>query len=118
MSTLGWLNLGYNPSCVWFIKHRLHARILLIIHVTECLQAIGGVLIGVGGWLAYQEDNFSAAINGDGDFQIVLAGPYIIIAAGCAIVLLSVLGVIGALCDKKINRFLLIFVSSVGDVCC
>ena len=68
----------------------------------------------MGAYLEVQEQSISAAINGDGDFQIVLAGPYIIIAAGCAILLLSALGVIGALCDTKINRFLLIFVSSVS----
>ena len=68
----------------------------------------------MGAYLEVQEQSISAAINGDGDFQIVLAGPYIIIDAGCAILLLSALGVIGALCDTKINRFLLIFVSSVS----
>lgn len=68
-------------------------------------------MIGVGAWLADEEQAISAAIDGDLSFEAVLAGPYIIIAAGCAIVLLATIGIIGALCDTKLNRFLLVFVS-------
>ena len=71
-------------------------------------------MIGVGAWLEFQEQSISAAI--EGDFQAILLGPYIIIAAGCAIVLLATIGIIGALCDTKLNRFLLVFVS-VSSIC-
>lgn len=65
-------------------------------------------MVGVGAWLEVQERSIVAAI----EEEAFLAGPYLIIAAGCAIVLVAIIGLIGALCDKKINRFLLIFVSN------
>lgn len=40
-------------------------------------------------------------------------GAYVIIAAGCAIMLVSVIGIVGAICDTKINKFLLAFVRSL-----
>lgn len=67
--------------------------------------ASGVVMIGVGAWLEVQERSIVAAV----DSETFLAGPYLIIAAGCAVVLVAVIGLIGALCDKKINRFLLVF---------
>ena len=72
-------------------------------------QALGGVLIGVGAWLQVEEEDVTAAVDSE-DFLI---GPYLIIAAGCCIVVVAIIGVLGALCDKKINRFLLIFVSYI-----
>ena len=64
-------------------------------------------MIGVGAWLQVQEQDIVPAL----DSEAFLSGPYLIIAVGCAILLVAVIGLIGALCDKKINRFLLIFVS-------
>lgn len=64
-------------------------------------------MIGVGVWLELQERTVVAAIQ----TSTFLIGPYLIIAAGCAVVLVAAIGIVGALCDKKINRFLLIFVS-------
>lgn len=66
---------------------------------------LGLVMIGVGAWLEVREQIIVAAIDSD----TFLVGPYLIIAAGCAVVLVAAIGMIGALCDKKINRFLLIF---------
>ena len=71
------------------------------------LQALGGVLIGVGAWLEIQEQTIVQVV----DQQVFLAGPYLLIAAGCCIVIVAVIGMIGAFCDKKINRFLLVLVS-------
>lgn len=64
-------------------------------------------MIGVGAWLEVQERTITAAIES----ETFLAGPYLIIAAGCAVVLVAIIGMVGAMCDKKINRFLLYFVS-------
>lgn len=64
-------------------------------------------MIGVGVWLELQERTVVDAIQ----TSTFLIGPYLIIAAGCAVVLVAAIGIVGALCDKKINRFLLIFVS-------
>lgn len=71
------------------------------------MQALGAVMIGVGTWLELQERSLVDAIES----ETFLVGPYLIIAAGCAVVLVAVIGIIGALCDKKINRFLLGLVS-------
>lgn len=71
------------------------------------VQLLGGGLIGVGAWLEVSERSLIAAIQQ----QTFLVGPYLIIAAGCVIVIISAIGMIGAFCDKKINRFLLVFVS-------
>ena len=65
-------------------------------------------MIAVGAWLEVQERTITAAIESE-EF---LAGPYLIIGAGCAIVLVAIIGIVGAMCDKKINRFLLYFVSN------
>lgn len=67
-------------------------------------MALGGVLIGLGIYLEVQESSFEAAI----DQGELLVGPYLLIAAGCAILLVAFIGMIGACCDAKINRFLLI----------
>lgn len=66
-------------------------------------------MIAIGAWLEVQERSIVAAVEND----TFLVGPYLIIAAGCAVVLVAAIGMIGALCDKKINRFLLIFVSEL-----
>ncbi len=65
-------------------------------------------MIGVGVWLEIQESTIVDAIESN----TFLAGPYLIIAAGCAVVVVAVIGMCGALCDMKCNRFLLGFVSS------
>ena len=38
-------------------------------------------------------------------------GAYLTIAAGCAIIVLAVIGIFGAICDYKANRVLLFVVS-------
>ena len=63
-------------------------------------------MIGVSVWLETEEMTFEAAI----DNQELLYGPYLTAAAGSAIILVAILGVLGACCDKKINRFLLVLV--------
>ena len=65
-------------------------------------------MIGVGVWLELQEQDLVDAID-DGTF---LVGPYLIIAAGCAVIVVALIGMFGAICDMKCNRFLLVFVSS------
>ena len=72
------------------------------------MQACGIVMIGVGAWLQVQEQGVVPALDNADAF---LTGPYLIIAVGCAVVVVAAIGLVGALCDKKINRFLLIFVS-------
>ena len=67
----------------------------------------GCVLIGLGVWLEIQDQAFRILV----DKQEFLYGPYLIIAAGCAIILVSGIGMVGALCETKINKFLLGFVS-------
>lgn len=65
-------------------------------------------MIGVGAWLEVDEQSIVAAVESSS----FLYGPYLIIAAGCAVVLVSGIGMVGALCDKKVNRVLLIIVST------
>ena len=77
------------------------------IHTHTHTQALGGVLIGVGVWLEIQEQTVVEVVNQ----QVFLAGPYLLIAAGCCIVIVSLIGMFGAFCDSKINRFLLVLVS-------
>lgn len=45
-------------------------------------------------------------------------GAYVIIAAGCAIMLVSLIGIVGALFDTKINKFLLAFVRVYLSMIC
>jgi hypothetical protein len=71
------------------------------------LQALGAVLIGVGAWLEVQEQSIVDII----DQQVFLAGPYLLIAAGCLIVIISLVGMLGAFCSHKCNRVLLVVVS-------
>ena len=70
------------------------------------VQAIGLGLIGVGAWLEVSEQSIVAAV----EQQAFLVGPYLIIVAGIAIVLVAFFGVIGASCDGKFNRVLLVVV--------
>lgn len=72
-------------------------------------QALGGVLIGVGAWLEVQEQTIVDVVNN----QVFLVGPYLLIAAGCCIVIVALIGMFGAFCDSKVNRFLLVLVSPV-----
>ena len=73
------------------------------------MQVVGIVLIGLGAWAETQDQDFRNLISG----QEFLFGPYLVIATGCAIVLVSIIGLVGALCETKVNKFLLGFVSSV-----
>ena len=70
------------------------------------VQAIGLGLIGVGAWLEVSEQSIVAAVES----QTFLVGPYLIIVAGIAIVLVAFVGVVGACCDGKFNRVLLVVV--------
>ena len=47
------------------------------------------------------------------DQQAFLVGPYLLIVVGIAIVMVAVVGMIGAMCDHVINRVLLYIVSCV-----
>ena len=58
-------------------------------------------------WLEIQDQGFRQLVDG----QEFLYGAYLVIAAGCAIAVVSAIGLIGALCETKINKFLLGFVS-------
>lgn len=55
-----------------------------------------------------QDQTFRALV----DLKEFVYGPYLLIAAGCAVILVSALGVVGAVCETKINKFLLGFVSA------
>ena len=81
-------------------------------HAHTFTQALGGVLIGVGAWLEVEEQTIVAAV----EEERFLYGPYLIIAAGAAIVLVAVIGMVGALCSHAVNRFLLVVVSSTQRV--
>lgn len=73
------------------------------------MQGIGLALVGLGAWLEVEQQSFQAVINQ----QQLLFGPYIIIAVGCVIVLIAFIGMVGACCDNKLNRFLLGLVSDL-----
>lgn len=60
----------------------------------------------MGAWLELSEQSIVAAVQ----LQAFLVGPYLIIVAGIAIVIIAVVGMIGACCDSKVNRALLIVV--------
>jgi hypothetical protein len=77
---------------------------IAFILVQIAFLALGGVLIGVGAWLEIQEQTIVEVV----DQQVFLVGPYLLIAAGCFIVVIALIGMFGAFCDSKINRFLLI----------
>ena len=63
-------------------------------------------MIGVGSWLETEEQSIVSAIES----RTFLYGPYLIIAAGVAVVLLSVIGLLGAISDKMYNRVFLVVV--------
>ena len=58
-------------------------------------------------WLEFLDQSFEAAI----DAEQLLYGPYLIIAAGCGVVVVAAVGMVGACCDHKVNRVLLGVVS-------
>jgi hypothetical protein len=64
---------------------------------------LGGVLVGLGVWFEIIDQNFEEIVDGDQ----ILYGAYIVIAAGCAIIIVAAIGIFGAVCDYKVNRFLL-----------
>lgn len=64
-------------------------------------------MIGLGVWFELLDQNIEAIVDG----EEIVYGAYMIIAAGCAIIVLSIVGIFGALCDYKANRFLLLLVS-------
>ena len=59
-------------------------------------------------WAEIQDQTFRDLV----DQQEFLYGAYLVVAVGCGIILVSVIGFVGALCETKINKFLLGFVSS------
>lgn len=61
-------------------------------------------MIGLGVWFEILDQEFEAIVDGDQ----ILYGAYLIIAAGCAVIILAVVGMFGALYDSKVNRFLLL----------
>ena len=71
------------------------------------LQALGGVMIGLGVWLEIEGDEYRDIVNDDDELFIA---PYLIVAAGCAVIVVAVIGMIGACYDAKLNRFLLVLV--------
>ena len=77
-------------------------------HPPIIIQVFGVVLIGVGVWAEIQDQSFRDLV----DQQEFVYGAYLIAAVGCGIILVSVIGLVGALCETKINKFLLGFVSS------
>ncbi len=91
----------YTPKIIFPRKDK--AAIVIIVLLT---QALGVVLIGVGAWLEVAEGTLVNAVNQ----QAFLVGPYLIIVVGIAIVLIGTVGMIGAMCDKLINRILLYIV--------
>ena len=64
-------------------------------------------MIALGVWLEFLDQSFEAAI----DAEQLLYGPYLIIAAGCGVVVVAAVGMVGACCDHKVNRVLLGVVS-------
>ena len=68
-------------------------------------------MIALGVWLEFLDQSFEAAIEA----EELLYGPYLIIAAGCGVVVVAVVGVLGACCDYKVNRVLLGVVSGGRD---
>ena len=63
-------------------------------------------------WLEIDEQTLVTAIQS----QTFLIGPYLLIAVGCGIVLVSVIGIIGAACSKSCNRVLLILVRVIISI--
>ena len=66
-------------------------------------------MIGLGVQFTLLEEDVDAIV---GD-QEILYGAYFIITAGCAVIVLAVFGILGALCDYKINRILLFLVRAL-----
>ena len=64
-------------------------------------------MIALGVWLEFLDQSFEAAI----DAEQLLYGPYLIIAAGCGVVVVAAVGMVGACYDHKVNRVLLGVVS-------
>ena len=68
-------------------------------------------MIGLGVWFEILDQNVEAIVDG----EEIVYGAYMIIAAGCAIIVLAIIGIFGALCDYKVNRVILFVVSSLTD---
>lgn len=62
-------------------------------------------------WLEFEDRIIVQAVQDD----VFLVGPYLLIAVGAAIVVVALLGVFGAACQKKFNRVILILVSWATD---
>ena len=88
-----------------------HTHTLTHTHTHTLTQCVGGVLIGLGVWIEILDQNFEAVVDGDQ----ILYGAYITIAAGCAIIVLGVVGIIGAVYDHLINRVILFVVSLIDN---
>lgn len=72
-------------------------------------QLCGLALLGVGVWLEVADQVIVQAVQN----SIFLVGPYLLIAVGAGIVVVALLGIFGAACQKKVNRVLLILVSCI-----
>lgn len=48
-------------------------------------------------------------------FNQLLYGPYVTVAAGCAVVLVAFVGIVGACWDSRFNRIMLMLVGGVSS---
>ena len=65
----------------------------------------GAVLVGVGAWVGLKVDptNYSAVVSAT-EFK---AAPYVIVASGCIVIAIAVVGMFGACCSTVLNKILL-----------
>lgn len=79
-------------------------------------QAFGVALIGIGVWLETQDPAITLLIGN----KVFLSVAHVIIAVGCAIAVVTVIGIVGALCETKINKIkinkILLLIVSVSPV--
>ena len=80
---------------------KLFKSIFLIFQFIFLLLGLGVVALGT--WLELEFKSFQE-LTSSSQFQY---GPYLVIVAGGAVVILAVVGIIGACCESKINKFLL-----------
>ena len=58
-------------------------------------------------WFELLDQNFEDIVDG----EQILYGAYIVIAAGCVIIIVAAIGIFGASCSCSLNKFLLVVVS-------
>lgn len=71
---------------------------------------LGIGLITVGVWAEVVSNEYEELVS----LNELLYGPYLAIASGCALIVVSAIGIVGVCCETKINKFLLSFVSSLS----